>query len=436
MVKKIYTKYSIEPTYYHRLLELLPCSTLTEIQCKFHIYPTSGLEAVDYVAVSYRWGKDDKTQPPKTITFDGGSKIEVRSAVWHFLSTMREAQMWGLYFVDSICINQASKKEKGEQVACMNSIYAMSNLVVVWLGHPEITRRATWGGPGSHKGSHKGEDRDAGSFLPVLERFLARQNPYEDLANDDVPFNEVLAFDCVFANEYWSRLWIVQEILLARNITVYCGNCHWDWDTLARASPHALRRIREDYSIRDPRTGRALTYHEHELEQAALGSPYGYAMSIFNEKSKWKRRYIKLSQLLPKQWPLDARYPYAKDFFKVEGMSLYQAFRNFAAQRCEEPRDKLYSLYGILYNPPMEPDYSVPVSLICKTVIDCSLRRLDTLRKRNEPVDETDPECCQRIIRSFPLSEDERSELNMWVEHRMSPGMTSSTEVTANSHGG
>jgi hypothetical protein len=48
----------------------------------------------------------------------------------------------------------------------------------------------------------------------------------------------------VVENSYWSRLWIVQEVLLAKRLSVQIGAFEVDWyDLLPEKSPQASRDI-------------------------------------------------------------------------------------------------------------------------------------------------------------------------------------------------
>jgi hypothetical protein len=43
------------------------------------------------------------------------------------------------------------------------------------------------------------------------------------------------AFSEMCSFEYWTRVWVVQEIILAERITIHCGEDGLDWDTFSAA---------------------------------------------------------------------------------------------------------------------------------------------------------------------------------------------------------
>jgi hypothetical protein len=51
----------------------------------------------------------------------------------------------------------------------------------------------------------------------------------------------------LFRRPYWNRLWILQEILMAQNISVICGDQFFAWETLeAHFIPQIPRGIEDN----------------------------------------------------------------------------------------------------------------------------------------------------------------------------------------------
>jgi hypothetical protein len=99
--------------------------------------------------------------------------------------------------IDTVCINQDGVAERSEQVKLMRSIYANASVVRSWLDHgidprnPAFVRLHSL----SEDVSVQDLDEDAAFWAPVGE---------------------------VFANEYWFRIWVQQEIAYAAEWTVQC----------------------------------------------------------------------------------------------------------------------------------------------------------------------------------------------------------------------
>jgi hypothetical protein len=116
-----------------RLLRLLPYEDQNApIQCQLFHYSLQelGKRTHPYDALSYVWGKPDKTLP---IYIDGVQfpiTVNLHAALLHLRHRSMERILW----IDAVCINQENKEEKRQQIQFMAEIYAQANCVVVWLG--------------------------------------------------------------------------------------------------------------------------------------------------------------------------------------------------------------------------------------------------------------------------------------------------------------
>lgn len=125
------------------------------------------------------------------------------------------------FFVDAICINQDDALEKPSQVNLMGTIYSQAMLVICWIG-------------------------EASGNSDSIVQHLNFKTPEERISYPE--FGRVhrepewKAGDCssFLDREYWTRLWVVQEILLAKVAIILCGNaiCSWhnycqNWDRLS-----------------------------------------------------------------------------------------------------------------------------------------------------------------------------------------------------------
>ncbi|MCJ1454173.1 hypothetical protein MMC28_004524 [Mycoblastus sanguinarius] len=124
-----------------RLLTLLPSPQDSQINCKLRHVPLD--PPPRYEALSYTWGDPKgllcKVQaaedPNRTYTIildDCLSTItyNLEAALQQLRHTDKERTLW----VDAICINQANKIEKSEQVRVMGKIYQHADCVLAWLG--------------------------------------------------------------------------------------------------------------------------------------------------------------------------------------------------------------------------------------------------------------------------------------------------------------
>jgi hypothetical protein len=123
-------------------------------------------------------------------------------------------------WIDAICINQQDAIEKGPQVQIMGIIYKRADSVIVWLckSHDPLAK----------------EYQNAIAFMKYADRHSGESSIatefFEVFGNDDVHFLSVLK--AFFRHPYWSRVWTVQEVVLASKIWVRVGKQQIAWDTL------------------------------------------------------------------------------------------------------------------------------------------------------------------------------------------------------------
>lgn len=127
-------------------------------------------------------------------------------------------------WIDAICIDQANAAEKGPQVAMMGSIYQSASRVVAWLGPADDT---------SHHAMHfmcsvglqvdvsfRGSDLSPapGAADPTLGDIQAPLFKTHD-------HSMVACLTALFEREWFSRLWVVQEVLLGNpsRTIMLCG---------------------------------------------------------------------------------------------------------------------------------------------------------------------------------------------------------------------
>lgn len=190
-----------------RLLELLPSAQSLdgesfEVNCKFHVAPVAKFP---YTAISYMWGEDTET---RNILIDG-KKFLVRVNLYQLLELLSR-EIIGYLWVDAICINQTSLKERNHQVGLMGMIYSRARDVTVWLG------------------SNQWEISEA---MKLLQSPYARLdvillgNPQVRAMTSSPGIEEAEDVFWTFCTHpYWTRAWIIQELVLAKDVLIRCGN--------------------------------------------------------------------------------------------------------------------------------------------------------------------------------------------------------------------
>lgn len=168
---------------------------------------------VQYEALSYTWANDagDSRKSYSVYYGEGWEVIRVTENCANALRRLRYRNKTRTLWVDAICINQEDVDERSHQVEMMADIFACAERVIVYLGENE---------PGSFHDE------------PLYRSRLRQQ--VEELCG----------------RPYFSRIWVVQELVFAADKTVICGSTTWDWDmfdTMARSLSDATRISWIDY---------------------------------------------------------------------------------------------------------------------------------------------------------------------------------------------
>ncbi|CAM1501451.1 Fc.00g034350.m01.CDS01 [Cosmosporella sp. VM-42] len=202
--------------------------------------------APPYVALSYTWGcpypvspeeapemRIQAVQRNKEILIEG-KRLAITQNLLDYLQLHAETGMEESetpdFWIDAICINQEDNAEKAEQVSQMHTIYKASSAVLVWLGPEDkftadavefITKIATV------------ETGD--NLRPTLLKVPPQKvsDALGDIAHSDGHWSAVTAF---FLRQWFRRIWIIQEIVLAREIFVLIGTTEVGWSQIRRTA--------------------------------------------------------------------------------------------------------------------------------------------------------------------------------------------------------
>ncbi|KAF4541794.1 Ankyrin and HET domain-containing protein [Lasiodiplodia theobromae] len=204
---KAYQYKSIDPNKQIRIVELLPGKFHAPIELKI---TEEDLNA-EYDALSYTWG-------------DHNSRVSISIKVDNLEDTKSINVTRNL---NALCINQKDSAEKAHQVAMMTQIYKNADQVRIWLG-PEAD-----GSDLAMQTLRRGGDKMLGEDL------MGKKNNRTRRALEALP-----------RRDYWTRVWVVQEIFMARSIKIHCGKFEVDWNSAAEVFPEFLK-ARADLLVRN-----------------------------------------------------------------------------------------------------------------------------------------------------------------------------------------
>lgn len=306
-----------------RLISIIP-ETTGLISCNLQHVNLQSNPTPEYRALSYVWG------PPSPVQeiLVNGRRFLVRQSLYDFLNAFRdrlykfrggngyEDEVQWLW-IDQVCINQALTGERNHQVKMMSDIYRRATYVYVWLGKSNGNTEAVMKGLKSSYRHYHGPEP-----LIISSKTSSEMSGGETSMQDKDVFSAP-ALRHFFGNPYWLRLWIVQEIMLARYIRVICGETLLSWDELKRFCTSTLRNA------------------------------YVEGNAYFDEN-------VSLDDFVPLQvrwlthYALSARhYSYA------------ELLATFSTSQCENPQDRVFRLQGLISDAKQaEVDYGKPASQI------------------------------------------------------------------------
>lgn len=178
-----------------RLLEVLPVFEHGLVHVELREYTEK--EKVQYRCLSYVWGSP--TGKKHEIVLND-CKFIVHNNLYLFLQKASLRIPRTLLWIDAISINQDDATEKGKQVTRMADIYSGAIETLVWLGDKPDLNTALFLINHSHE-------------TPAVRDIL---HPLVQLHSDP----------------YWSRAWIVQEIVRSKRSIVHTIEEHAPWERI------------------------------------------------------------------------------------------------------------------------------------------------------------------------------------------------------------
>lgn len=239
--------------------------------------------APPYVALSYDWGDASRLYS----IFIDGQRLEVRPNLRWCLRFMARYYKCDYLWVDAICIDQVNTRERNEQVGNMGDIYTNASTVLVWLGY-------------HHNAESAQEYRH--SFHDTCSQ---RQDYLED--------------GRILQHPYWTRMWIIQELSLARKVEILRGKHVLTWKDLSKV-----------------------------------------------EYLSFQRQPVPRSRV--EDWGILEPYPYKKPW--GDSASLSELLTRYLRFKCTDPKDRVFALLSVIPQQEREtlghffPDYAMSLEKV------------------------------------------------------------------------
>jgi len=183
-----------------------------------------------YWALSYTWGNpilEASTVPEaqrEKIIYCNQAPLRVTENLFECLNQLRESGWQGYTWIDAICINQADLDERNAQVHLMADTYTNADGVYVWLGKADANTEEAMSlintfAQHVHTVGQSGKMDQAKNLVFNDPAFYALTDP------PITPFTmeKWAIIDSLLTRNYFGRLWVLQEFLMAKNILIACG---------------------------------------------------------------------------------------------------------------------------------------------------------------------------------------------------------------------
>ncbi|KAK4168823.1 heterokaryon incompatibility protein-domain-containing protein [Cladorrhinum sp. PSN259] len=301
-----------------RILTLQPGTWSSPIVCTLeNINLQSAVtENGGFCALSYTWGPP--AQRRYAIWINGGITT-VGEQLFEALAHLRDSHESKRFWIDAICIRQDSNQEKSTQLPLMADIYSSASDVCIWLG-PD-------------------QDESGYALAAIRDGYAG-----DKIGDTTVPPQRLVrALTIMLGRQWFSRLWIIQELALA--------SCN--------AGPRVVTGFEE---------ARWSEFYEY----------LGTARKNINWSSK-KEEYVYADFLkCMDDSPLVGLNTIRAHVQECGSLPLLLALLSTKFAQATDPRDKIYGLFGLLESverDELAPNYAKTMGEVYKDATASVLRR-------------------------------------------------------------
>lgn len=337
-----------------RLLTILPRisgSNDSPVLCNLQVVqldkPYGGPE---YTALSYTWGsaadygrfKNMEAKRDRVVICNG-QPVYVTQNLEDFLRQAEQTERFRdkKFWIDAICINQDDVTERGSQVGFMAEIYSSAESVICWLGAADEHTQLGF------------------STLAALADQVPdkknRGHVETHTITPDASQSSWVSAVRIFQRTYFTRAWVIQEVVLAKKVTALCGPHELDWWRVIEKSSHFFSTT--GWGARIARSA-AIATSEADLQ--AIRSRFRAAAALRATLDRHNE-----GNTSPHGW----------------AQALLYALIRSRGFKTTDPRDKIYSLLGLVEAYARDKDELTPIyakdHTIAKTYIDAAVRILE-----------------------------------------------------------
>ena len=328
-----------------------------------------------YSAISYTWGQDT----PSHQVWIGDQYILLRENIWRFLlhyCRVHFRDMWvdleeqdhPRLWIDSICINQNDTQEKNLQVRLMARIFGQARSVLIWLSQISEQRSPQKYDYKSFK-RRRGSKNSSRFHYQTSTAHVYNWRSLREIRDRIIPDDLVH----LLRNPYWERLWIVQEIILARAAFIIMG-----YQLVAAAA------------VSD-------ALHDDDAHNAFFGAGEEYSATAYGKD-------LTLMSVIRKIVNFSGTYKTGRKL----PQPLDWLIKDFSSQKCYDPRDRIFGLLGMTrLSETFDVDYACTIPQLAVKVLEVIKREYLDAQQKNF---NSQPECASVNL------DDLLSALNLTLE--------------------
>jgi hypothetical protein len=337
-----------------RLIQLLPGKENSPLQCNIIQSRRKRIKAL-YEALSYAWGEANFTQrlsEAGTNTF-----ISITESLHEALQALRDEKSSRWLWVDAVCIAQGNIQEKNHQVRQMANIFREAESVIVWTGKDDYLdtfKKLMDVGRSCQKAIETGYASDTKGCIENEEVYMALRR---------CDFNRL---EDIFDRPWFSRVWTVQEFVLAKQSFIHVGRTNMACPLFSLAV-----RACADYIFK---------FHDRKFY------PGTYRI----------QRLIQFRDVYKNG--LSCVHYNTQNYSQQKESRLWQCLNVLDRRQCSNEQDKFYSVLGLLPNHlGVSPNYDLPLfdvrmdvtkkMLLAQNLqtLDCAETFMNTSLSRSDP---------------------------------------------------
>ncbi|KAG6358534.1 hypothetical protein INS49_012051 [Diaporthe citri] len=313
-----------------------------------------------YTAISYAWGDLKFTNE----IWLGDQRLLIGANLDAALRHLRRRDIPIRLWVDAVCINQGNVTEKSQQVQQMRNVFSAASDTIIWLGPGGgNTSVAAWNLLERHSSWALNDRGERDQTLPAKleEDLLCFRGEFRDVEID------------VLSRPWFRRLWVFQEAVLSRSLSIQCGYRRISWDDFSKTVLQSERhQDRYGFStwddgkkgiVRDISRARCEHLHKHGVDDSHPSCQFSGASSsplrtLNILKLLHRGRYLETSDARDRIFGfmgiaegIDTNDPRFRVDYEVDTRSLYVQF----TRNVIETTDSLEILSYVNFSAPERP---------------------------------------------------------------------------------